>query len=49
MIVVAVLALGGGDGGGSGAQAAGVFPSGGSFPKQTLIDVSRPRPRRAAS
>jgi len=39
VIVVAVLALGGSDGGGSDAQAAEVFPSGGSFPKQTVFDV----------
>ena len=45
-IVVAVLALGGGDGGGSDAQAAEVFPSGGSFPKQTVFDV---KPAAAAA
>jgi hypothetical protein len=47
VIVVAVLALGGGDsGGGSDAQAAEVFPSGGSFPKQTVFDV---KPAAAAA
>ena len=40
VIVAAVLLLGGGDsGGGSDAQAAEVFPDGGSFPKQTIFDV----------
>jgi hypothetical protein len=38
-IVAAVLLLGGDSGGGSDAQAGEVFPSGGSFPKQTVFDV----------
>jgi hypothetical protein len=46
VIVVAVLALGGGDSGGSDAQAAEVFPDGGSFPKQTVFDV---KPAAAAA
>ena len=41
VIVVAVVALGGSDSGGSDAQAAEVFPSGGSFPQQTLTDVKQ--------
>jgi hypothetical protein len=46
-IVLAVVLLGGGDGGGgSDAQAAEVFPSGGSFPKQTVFDV---KPAAAAA
>jgi hypothetical protein len=40
VIVVAVLALGGSDGGGSDAQAAEVFPDGGSFPDQKVFDVA---------
>jgi hypothetical protein len=43
VIVAAVLLLGGG---GSDAQAAEVFPSGGSFPKQTVFDV---KPAAAAA
>jgi Protein of unknown function (DUF3105) len=39
VIVVAVLALGGSDSGGSDAQAAEVFPDGGSFPEQKVFDV----------
>jgi hypothetical protein len=40
VIVAAVLLLSGGEGGGgSDAQAAEVFPSGGSFPKQGVFDV----------
>jgi hypothetical protein len=47
VIVLGVLALGGGDGGGgSDAQAGEVFPSGGSFPKQTAFDV---KPAAAAA
>jgi uncharacterized protein DUF3105 len=46
VIVVAVVALGGSSGGGSDAQAAEVFPSGGSFPKQTVFDV---KPAAAAA
>jgi uncharacterized protein DUF3105 len=40
LIVVVVLATGGGGGGGSDAQAAEVFPDGGSFPKQQIFDVA---------
>jgi hypothetical protein len=39
LVVVIIFATGGGSGGGSDAQAAEVFPSGGSFPKQTIFDV----------
>jgi hypothetical protein len=46
LIVVIVLVAGGGDSGGSDAQAAEVFPSGGSFPKQTIFDV---KPAAAAA
>ena len=46
VIVLAVVALGGGDSGGSDAQAAEVFPSGGSFPEQTVFDV---KPAAAAA
>jgi hypothetical protein len=46
VIVVAVVALGGSSGGGSDAQAAEVFPTGGSFPKQTVFDV---KPAAAAA
>jgi hypothetical protein len=46
VVVLAVVALGGGDSGGSDAQAAEVFPSGGSFPKQTVFDV---KPAAAAA
>jgi hypothetical protein len=47
VIVAAVLLLGGGGGGGgSDAQAGEVFPSGGSFPKQTVFDV---KPAAAAA
>ena len=46
VIVAAVVALGGSSGGGSDAQAAEVFPSGGSFPKQTVFDV---KPAAAAA
>ena len=46
VIVLAVVALGGSSGGGSDAQAAEVFPSGGSFPKQTVFDV---KPAAAAA
>jgi hypothetical protein len=46
IIVVIVLVAGGGGGGGSDAQAAEVFPSGGSFPKQTIFDV---KPAAAAA
>jgi hypothetical protein len=40
VIVVAVLAAGGNGGGGSDAQAAEVFPDGGSFPEQKVFDVA---------
>jgi Protein of unknown function (DUF3105) len=47
IVVVAVLVLGGGGGGGgTDAQAAEVFPDGGSFPKQTVFDV---KPAAAAA
>jgi hypothetical protein len=46
VVVGAVLLLGGGGGGGNDAQAAEVFPSGGSFPKQTVFDV---KPAAAAA
>ena len=46
LVVVIILATGGSDGGGSDAQAAEVFPSGGSFPKQTIFDV---KPAAAAA
>jgi hypothetical protein len=46
VIVGAVLLLGGGSSGGSDAQAAEVFPDGGSFPKQTVFDV---KPAAAAA
>jgi Protein of unknown function (DUF3105) len=46
LVVVIVLATGGDGGGGSDAQAAEVFPSGGSFPKQTIFDV---KPAAAAA
>jgi hypothetical protein len=47
IVVVAVLVLGGGGGGGgTDAQAAEVFPTGGSFPKQTVFDV---KPAAAAA
>jgi hypothetical protein len=39
LVVVIILATGGESGGGTDAQAAEVFPSGGSFPKQTVFDV----------
>ena len=39
VIVAVVLLAGGGDGSGSDAQAAEVFPSGGSFPEQKVFDV----------
>jgi hypothetical protein len=40
IVVAVVLAGGGGGGGGSDAQAAELFPTGGSFPKQTIFDVA---------
>jgi Protein of unknown function (DUF3105) len=40
VIVVAVLVAGGGGGGGSDAQAAEVFPDGGSFPEQKIFEVA---------
>jgi Protein of unknown function (DUF3105) len=40
LVVVVLLATSGGDGGGSDAQAAEVFPDGGSFPEQKLFDVA---------
>jgi hypothetical protein len=40
VIVLVVLATGGSDGGGSDAQAAEVFPDGGSFPEQKMFDVA---------
>jgi hypothetical protein len=46
VIVAAVVLAGGGSGGGTDAQAAEVFPSGGSFPKQTVFDV---KPAAAAA
>jgi Protein of unknown function (DUF3105) len=46
VVVGAVLLLSGGGGGGNDAQAAEVFPSGGSFPKQTVFDV---KPAAAAA
>ena len=46
VIVLAVVALGGSDGGGSDAQAAEVFPDGGSFPEQKVFDV---KPAAAAA
>lgn len=46
VIVAVVLLAGSGDGGGSDAQAAEVFPSGGSFPEQKAFDV---KPAAAAA
>ncbi|HKP21433.1 MAG TPA: DUF3105 domain-containing protein [Thermoleophilaceae bacterium] len=46
VIVAVVLLAGGSDGGGSDAQAAEVFPSGGSFPEQKVFDV---KPAAAAA
>ncbi len=40
VIVLAVLVVGGGGGGGSDAQAAEIFPEGGSFPEQTVFEVA---------
>jgi hypothetical protein len=40
VVVLVVLATGGGGGGGSDAQAAEVFPDGGSFPDQKIFDVA---------
>jgi hypothetical protein len=40
VVVLIVLATGGGGGGGSDAEAAEVFPDGGSFPEQKLFDVA---------
>jgi uncharacterized protein DUF3105 len=40
LIVLVLVATGGGSGGGSDAQAAEVFPDGGSFPKQTVFEVA---------
>jgi hypothetical protein len=40
VIVLVVLVAGGGSGGGSDAQAAEVFPDGGSFPEQTVFEVA---------
>jgi uncharacterized protein DUF3105 len=39
LVVVAILATGGGGGGGGDAQAAEVFPDGGSVPEQKIFDV----------
>jgi hypothetical protein len=39
-VVVVVILATGGDGGGSDAQAAEVFPDGGSFPEQKIFDVA---------
>lgn len=39
VIVAVVLLAGGSDGGGGDAQAAEVFPSGGSFPKQEVFEI----------
>jgi hypothetical protein len=46
VVVAAVLLLSGGGGGGNDPKAAEVFPSGGSFPKQTAFDV---KPAAAAA
>jgi Protein of unknown function (DUF3105) len=40
VVVLVVLATGGGGGGGSDAQAAEVFPDGGSFPDQKIFEVA---------
>jgi hypothetical protein len=40
VIVLVLLVAGGGGGGGSDAQAAEVFPEGGSFPEQTIFEVA---------
>ena len=40
VIVLVLLATGGGGGGGSDAEAAEVFPEGGSFPEQKIFDVA---------
>jgi hypothetical protein len=40
VIVLVVIATGGGGGGGSDAQAAEVFPDGGSFPEQKVFEVA---------
>jgi Protein of unknown function (DUF3105) len=40
VIVLVVVATGGGDGAGTDAQAAEVFPDGGSFPEQTVFEVA---------
>jgi hypothetical protein len=40
IVVLVLLATGGGGGGGGDAQAAEVFPDGGSFPEQTIFEVA---------